>query len=146
MLRYLGLSTLCDATFVLFLGSWLVSRQIGLAWLLYTSYVNAPKYIPFQWDAPNGLYLTYNTYLGFCGMQVFLYVLATMWFYLACMVAVRVVQGKGAEDSRSDDEDDGIDEELEQVSSLHEQSGASTGLETNGHGLSNGNGYAHKRH
>jgi hypothetical protein len=30
MLRYLGLTTLTDATFVAFLLSWLVTRQIGL--------------------------------------------------------------------------------------------------------------------
>lgn len=29
-----------------------------------------------------------------------------MWFYMACRVAVRVVRGQGAEDVRSDDEDE----------------------------------------
>ncbi|ORY22750.1 TLC domain-domain-containing protein [Naematelia encephala] len=111
MLRYLSLSTACDATFVLFLVSWLFSRQVGLFLVIKTSYFDAPKFIPFEWNPSAGRYLTHTTYRIFIAMQVVLYCLATAWFYLACMVAVRVVRGLGADDSRSDAEDEGIDGE-----------------------------------
>lgn len=153
MLRYLGCSNLCDVAFVLFLISWVVSRQMGLAWILYSMYTHAHKLIPFQWDPSRGLYLTRNTYLAFFFMQLGLYVLATMWFYLACMVAVRVVQGKGAEDSRSDDEgdEDGVndmeDEMLDEVPSMHDAGSAAgekagSGVYMNGNGNGHGNGHA----
>jgi acyl-CoA-dependent ceramide synthase len=47
--------------------------------------------------------------------------LTTVWFYMACMVAVRVLRGLGAEDSRSDDEDeDGAESSpLEDVPEVH---------------------------
>ncbi|OCF35255.1 acyl-CoA-dependent ceramide synthase [Kwoniella heveanensis CBS 569] len=114
MIRYLGYTTACDITFVIFLVSWLLTRQIGLFLVIKTSYFDAPKYISFKWHPASGHYLTYGTYLGFCGMLAVLWVLASVWFYMACRVAVRVVRGLGAEDSRSDDEDEGEDgEEVE---------------------------------
>lgn len=109
MCRYLSLTTACDITFVVFLFAWLFSRQIGLAMVIRTSYVEAPKYIPFKWDPKNGMYLTKTTYYGFIGMLVVLWILASIWFYTACMVAVRVVRGLGAEDTRSDGEDEDED-------------------------------------
>ncbi|WVR05031.1 hypothetical protein IAU60_002043 [Kwoniella sp. DSM 27419] len=109
MIRYLGFTTLCDLTFVIFLVSWLLTREIGLLLVIRSSLVEAPKYIEFKWLPSAGRYLTYGTYLGFTGMLSVLWVLATVWFYMACMVAVRVVRGLGAEDSRSDDEDDEVD-------------------------------------
>ena len=110
LFRYLSLSTLCDLTFVIFLLGWLVSRQIGLAFVIYTSYHHAPRFIAFRWSPAAGEYLTKTTYWGFISAQVFLYCLASVWFYMACMVAVRVVTGQGAEDSRSDE---GFDEDSE---------------------------------
>ena len=107
MFRYLSLTTLCDATFVIFLISWAVSRQLGLFFVIRTSYFDAPRFIPFKWEPSHGRYLTNATYFGWIGLECFLYCLATVWFYMACMVAVRVVRGLGAEDSRSDDEEEG---------------------------------------
>ncbi|WVQ78142.1 hypothetical protein IAT38_000223 [Cryptococcus sp. DSM 104549] len=104
MLRYLSLTTACDATFVVFLVSWLLTRQIGLFLVLRTCYVDAPKFIPFKWAPEEELYLTSTVYYSFCSLLAMLWVLATVWFYLACMVAVRVVRGLGAEDSRSEED------------------------------------------
>lgn len=47
-------------------------------------------------------------------MLSILWILATAWFYMACNVAIRVVRGMGAEDSRSD-EDESEEDALEQV-------------------------------
>jgi acyl-CoA-dependent ceramide synthase len=106
MFRYLSFSTPCDLTFVVFLVAWLLSRQIGLALVIRTCYYDAPRFIPFKWDPAQGMYLTSATYYGFIGMLAFLWTLASVWFYMACNVAIRVVRGLGAEDSRSDDEGD----------------------------------------
>lgn len=63
------------------------------------------------------MYLTQGTYYGFISLIVVLFVLASIWFYMACSVAVRVIRGLGAEDSRSDDEGDeeGEKDVLDQV-------------------------------
>lgn len=46
----------------------------------------------------------------FVVMQSTLLVMCTIWFTMAVRVAVRVVRGQGAEDSRSDEEDEGEDD------------------------------------
>lgn len=111
MFRYLSFTTLCDTTFVLFLLSWLATRQIGLFLVIRTSYRDAPQLIPFQWDPANGLFLNTQTYWGFIGMISALYVMASVWFAMATKVAWRVVSGQGAEDSRSDEGDESDAEE-----------------------------------
>lgn len=115
MFRYLSLSTLCDLTFVVFLISWFITRQVGLFLVIRTSYLDAPRFIPFEWAPKQGLFLTYRVYIGFVAMLSILWILATAWFYMACNVAIRVVRGMGAEDSRSDDEDESEEDALEQV-------------------------------
>ncbi|KIR37523.1 acyl-CoA-dependent ceramide synthase [Cryptococcus deuterogattii 99/473] len=114
MFRYLSLSTLCDLTFVVFLISWFITRQVGLFLVIRTSYLDAPKFIPFEWAPEQGRFLTYRVYIGFVAMLSILWILATAWFYMACNVAIRVVRGMGAEDSRSD-EDESEEDALEQV-------------------------------
>lgn len=138
MFRYLSRTTACDVTFVVFLLAWLFSRQIGLALVIRTCYFDAPNYIPFKWDPASGMYLTKTTYYGFIGMLCVLWTLATIWFYMALMVAVRVIRGLGAEDVRSDDEDEGEDEgdELDKV-----PESASVSV----HKGANGNGDVRKR-
>jgi hypothetical protein len=46
----------------------------------------------------------------FVVMQSTLLVMCTIWFTMAVRVAVRVVRGQGAEDSRSDEEEEGEDD------------------------------------
>lgn len=130
MFRYLSFSLACDLTFVVFLVAWLLSRQIGLALVIRTCYYDAPKFIPFKWDPSQGMYLTQTTYYAFIGMLVLLLTLASVWFYMALNVAIRVVRGLGAEDSRSDDEgDDEVADELDSVPEM-----ASVTTNGNGHG------------
>ncbi|KAK6902744.1 acyl-CoA-dependent ceramide synthase [Kwoniella mangroviensis CBS 10435] len=147
MLRYLSYSRSCDLTFVIFLISWLFSREIGLFLVIKTSYLDAPRFIQFKWSPSTGQYLTYRTYLGFIGLVSLLWVLASIWFYMAVKVAVKVVRGQGAEDSRSDDEDedgptedgDGDGEVLDDVP---QSVGTTANGISNGHSHSNGNGNA----
>ncbi len=48
---------------------------------------------------------------GFLSMLLFLELIILVWFFMIVQVAVRVVRGNGAGDSRSDDEEDAEDEE-----------------------------------
>lgn len=65
---------------------------------------------------------------------------------MACMVAVRVVRGLGAEDSRSDDEEEGNPESpLEDVPTMESSSNNITPDVSMGNGYQNGNGEARKR-
>ena len=131
MFRYLSLFTLCDATFVVFLVGWLISRQIGLL-LVILSTINSPNYVPLIWDPPTGRYLTQNTLMAFIVMLTILWCMASVWFYMACRVAVRVVRGLGAEDSRSDDEEESP---LEDVPDLNGSAGTTEPMKVE-------NGYA----
>ncbi|MGG6498336.1 UNVERIFIED_CONTAM: TLC domain-containing protein, partial [Bacteroidetes bacterium 56_B9] len=68
-LRYIHQTTLCDGTFVLFLVSWLFTRQIGLPYIIYTTYNHLPHYVPFKWSPAEGLFLNKATWLMFVVMQ-----------------------------------------------------------------------------
>lgn len=117
MFRYLSLTTLCDATFVVFLISWLVTRQIGLIFVIQTIYRHSHM-IPKGWNPDLGQFYTERTINIFIVLLCLLFCLTTVWFYMACMVAVRVVRGLGAEDTRSDDEDE-ASSPLEDVPEVH---------------------------
>lgn len=120
MFRYLSLTTLCDATFVIFLVSWLFTRQCGLVFVLQSIYRGCPKYLEFGYNPSQGYYYDKTILLCFGGMLVILLCLTTVWFYMACMVAVRVLRGLGAEDTRSDEEDEEEDgSPLEDVPEVH---------------------------
>lgn len=78
MLRYLSLPTLCDASFVVFLVSWLVTRQILFLLVIYSAYADAPKFIEFAWAPERGHYLTQNAYFWFITLLVALLVRALL--------------------------------------------------------------------
>jgi hypothetical protein len=64
MFRYLGLPSLTDATFVMFLLSWLVTRQIGFFGVFLSVVFKAPKHLHWVWDPSQGLYVSDNLHLG----------------------------------------------------------------------------------
>ncbi|CDO71382.1 hypothetical protein BN946_scf184908.g140 [Trametes cinnabarina] len=112
MFRYLGMSTVCDATFVLFLSSWFVTRHV-LFLLVIKATWTAWFTVPRVWDPERGQFMTKKTYFGFFTMLVALQIIQLIWFWMICRVAYRVVTGQGAEDTRSDDEgDDGDDDDV----------------------------------
>jgi very-long-chain ceramide synthase len=65
MLRYLGLTTICDATFVAFLASWLVTRHFFFLFTIKSTYYDAPRIAPLKWDPENGYFMTKDVFLGF---------------------------------------------------------------------------------
>ncbi|KAM5540340.1 hypothetical protein V8D89_005798 [Ganoderma adspersum] len=104
MLRYLGMSTLCDLAFVVFMLSWFFTRHV-LFMLVIKATWEAWYVIPRVWDPSRGHFLTTEIYYAFFCMLVALQVIQLVWFTQICRVAYRVVAGEGAEDTRSDDEE-----------------------------------------
>jgi very-long-chain ceramide synthase len=74
MMRYLSLPTLCDVCFVVFLVSWIVTRQILFLLIIYSAYEDAPKFIKFEWAPERGHYLTRNAHFWFIALLVALQV------------------------------------------------------------------------
>jgi acyl-CoA-dependent ceramide synthase len=138
-LRYLGYKKACDAAFVVFLVGWILTRQIGFAMVTYSAAVNAPKFIAFDWNPAKQHYFTKSVHTAFIVLLCLLLTLCTIWFYMAIMVAVRVVRGQGAEDTRSDSEDFAENDEDDEVE--HRGNGHANG-HANGNGAANG----HKSH
>lgn len=131
-LKYLGYNTCCDVMFGLFMASWVVTRHVLYLMVCYSVWAHTPEIMPhgcfkgsksnlagpFEpptdkgvlylleplWD-PEGL-VCYNESVkwSFLSMLLFLQCLTIMWFVLIARVAVRVLSGTGAEDTRSDDE------------------------------------------
>lgn len=111
MFRYLSLTTLTDSTFVVFLVSWIISREVGLLFVLHTIYSHAPKHMINKWSPAENHYWCTTTRWIFMAALGSLFLMATTWFYSAVVVAIRVVRGLGAEDVRSDEEDENDDDE-----------------------------------
>lgn len=113
MFRYLGFSTCCDVTFVVFMVSWFVTRHFLFLFVIKSAWYDAPRIIPPVWDPSRGHFMTPGVLMGFNLMLISLQILQLIWFWMICRIAYRVVMGQGAEDTRSDSEDDGTDENNE---------------------------------
>lgn len=74
MFRYLSLSSLCDATFVCFLLSWLVTRHFLFLFVIISTYKDAPRLLPMVWDPERGYFVTEEVLMGFNAMLVSLQV------------------------------------------------------------------------
>jgi acyl-CoA-dependent ceramide synthase len=140
-LKYLRYNTLCDLMFGLFMISWFVARHVLYLMVCYSVWAHTPEIMPhgcfkgaktnvtgpFEpptdqgplylleplWD-PEGL-VCYNESVKwtFLSMLLFLEALTIIWFSMIIRVAIRVVSGAGADDTRSDDEGDAVEDEDE---------------------------------
>ena len=73
MFRYLGMYAFCDATFILYMVSWVITRH-GLFILVIKATWQAKYMIPRVWDPARGHYMTKEIFYGFFGMLVSLQV------------------------------------------------------------------------
>jgi acyl-CoA-dependent ceramide synthase len=105
LFRYLRFPTLTDLTFVVFLISWLITRQIGFSLVTLSCIFRARYILPRGWHPDKGQYANAWVINGFPALLVVLLIMNCIWFWMACNVAWRVVMGLGAEDTRSDDEE-----------------------------------------
>ena len=104
MLKYMGLEPLPDIAFGAFLLGWLVTRQ-GLFTAIVVSVIrDAPRIMPFVDDGVPGAVLTRRAWLTYSTLLSGLAVLMLIWLFMILRVALKVVTGAPAEDTRSDDE------------------------------------------
>jgi acyl-CoA-dependent ceramide synthase len=152
-LKYCGFSTVCDVLFGIFMVSWVLCRHIGFNLVCWSVYAHTPHIMEtgcFQgsdknrtgpFDTPPGLgwlvepffsstgTVCYNETLkwAFLTPLLVLQAITIVWFAMILRVAIRVISGTGAEDTRSDDEEvDGEQEDefvYEEAQPLEEEVG-----------------------
>ncbi|CCU76741.1 TRAM1 Lag1 CLN8 superfamilz protein/sphingosine N-acyltransferase lag1 [Blumeria hordei DH14] len=135
-LKYLGFSTLCDFVFGFFMVIWFAARHVVYLMICWSVYADIPANIdygcyrgkngaiigPFaapDWFGhllepfhdPEGI-VCWNDSIkwGFLSALLFLQGITLLWFWMIVQVALRVLRGGQADDSRSDEEDS--DEEI----------------------------------
>ncbi|KAI0008279.1 longevity assurance proteins LAG1/LAC1 [Xylariaceae sp. FL0662B] len=150
--KYLGFPRLCDATFVIFMVSWFLARHVFYLKTCYSIWKDALEIIPtgcFQgsnanlsgpfpipdgWghyiepftDPEGAVCFSSSVQWGFLYCLLGLQVITIIWFIMIIQVAIRVVKGAGADDTRSDDEADEDQEEVfeyEEAQLLEEEVG-----------------------
>ncbi|KAI9729845.1 MAG: sphingosine N-acyltransferase lag1 [Cirrosporium novae-zelandiae] len=130
ILKYLHYLKACDIAFGVFMVTWFISRHIIYVMVTYSLYADIPKVVDYgcyygsntdlhgpipvpndfnhfiqPYIDPEGLVcwdgsVTFVFVSLLCGLQVLLII----WFGMIIRVAARVISGKGADDTRSDDE------------------------------------------
>ncbi|ODV89095.1 hypothetical protein CANCADRAFT_133693 [Tortispora caseinolytica NRRL Y-17796] len=115
MLKYTNHPTLCDCAFVNFIISWIVTRHYMYILLVWSVLYDASSLIPYgTCISPEGDFFnsssprcfTRSVHYTFVGMLCFIQILTILWFTAIVKVALKVLKGDGAEDSRSDDENE----------------------------------------
>ncbi|KAE9972056.1 hypothetical protein BLS_004196 [Venturia inaequalis] len=139
MLKYMNFRTACDITFGVFIAVWFVARHViymMVCWSMFSEIPHVMKQgcynsttgqmisedggtavwwnVMQPFDRPGGtICYNNNIRIAFTALLMALQVLTLIWFGMILRVAYGVLSGKGAEDSRSDDE--GEDEEYEEI-------------------------------
>jgi len=140
MLKYLHYEAACNIMFGMFMGTWLVARHGIYNWLTYSIYRDVPRVMAFacysgatekleadpsklgsRWrymepffDQAGIICLDRDVKSVFLGLLLMLQVLSIVWFGMIVKVAVSMLRGAGAEDTRSGDEDEGDEEDEEE--------------------------------
>ncbi|KAI8819884.1 TLC domain-containing protein [Fimicolochytrium jonesii] len=117
IMRYAGQKTICDVSFAVFTVSWVLTRHYYLFHICLSIWRDTLIYIPEQsrhWD-PWGAecFYSFKVYYMFLGLFCALQVLLLYWLALILKVVLKVISGAGAEDVRSDNEED---EEVDETS------------------------------
>lgn len=136
----MGFTTACDFGFGIFMVSWLICRHILYPMVCWSIYNESAEIIPKACfsgtnanlvgpiETPKGFSHVLEPFLhndglvcyddrikwGFLSWLLLLQALCAVWFFMIARVAVRVLKGTGADDLRSDDEGDGMEDEEEE--------------------------------
>ena len=139
MLKYLKFQLICDMTFGAFMITWFITRHVLYFMILWSLWVDCPQEIDYgcyygpnsnlhgpvetpdrfghllqPFTDPQGLVCWTPRIMGsFMITLLALQVILMIWFVMICRVAVKVIKGGVAEDSRSDDEGEDDEEEFE---------------------------------
>ncbi|KAK4216781.1 longevity assurance proteins LAG1/LAC1 [Rhypophila decipiens] len=142
-LKYLGYNTLCDVMFGLFMVSWFIARHVLYVYVCWSVYAHTPDIMPTGcfsgpdtnrsgpleapttkgswylleplWDSEGLVCYDEKVKWIFLSMLLFLQALTIMWFTLIVQLAIKVLRGGSAEDPRSDDEGEDLEDEDEYV-------------------------------
>ena len=143
MLKYLHFESLCNIMFGIFLATWLVARHGIYNSLCYSIYRDVPRVMPFacysgrdqeletnperlssSWrylepffDQKGTICLDRSVKWVFLGLLLMLQLLSIVWFGMIVRVALSVLKGEGASDTRSGDED----EENDEIDDIHDE-------------------------
>ncbi|WPH03228.1 Hypothetical protein R9X50_00610500 [Acrodontium crateriforme] len=151
ILRYLQLQTACDAAFAVFVITWFITRHLfygAICWSIYAhvhevtmnygiySIVTGTKisedggtnimhslFQPISNPQAQTVAFNANIRWWFLGLLLALQCLTIAWFVMICRVVMRVLRGEGADDTRSDGEEE-AEEEVEkddQFQSINER-------------------------
>lgn len=125
MIRYLEISqTLCDATFGVFVLSWLVTRIFLFSLAILSTFRDVERLTPLKWAPEEGYYVTKDVLTVFRSLLMallvcfvsaklityahiygYLQIIQMIWFGMIIRVVWRVLTTKGgASDDRSDEE------------------------------------------
>ncbi|RMZ91221.1 hypothetical protein DV736_g1516, partial [Chaetothyriales sp. CBS 134916] len=150
LLKYMGFQVLCDVAFGAFMVGWFALRHVAYMCICWSVYVHIPEEItygcysggdgnlqgpsetPDDWEHltlpfrdPEGL-ICWNDNIkwSFLTMLLALQVVLLIWFGMIIRVAYKVITGIGADDVRSDDEDEDTDLATDQPAGLHPSAAA----------------------
>lgn len=139
-LKYTGHNKVCDVFFGIFMVSWFVARHVFYVLVCWSVYAHAPYIISLGCyvgsnsnlvgpaEPPPGLFYLVEPFLSstgrvcfnhtvkwaFLGPLLLLQVITIIWFTMIVRVAIKVIRGDGAEDTRSDDEGDEEEDEWQE--------------------------------
>ncbi|KAI9311490.1 TRAM/LAG1/CLN8 homology domain-containing protein [Dichotomocladium elegans] len=105
ILKYLGISTVCDFMFACFALAWPITRHGFFTAIMWATAVEPTKYVDMTWEPAKGKFFTSYTQKAYLLLFLLLNAIMLYWFSMIVTVVARVVRGDGAEDTRSDDED-----------------------------------------
>ncbi|GAA5967986.1 hypothetical protein JCM11641_003689 [Rhodosporidiobolus odoratus] len=114
LFKYTGNDSASDATFAVFLVTWIVTRHVIFPKIIWSLVTESTDFVEYAWRSKDGYYYSRNTQIAFVLLLCALQVILCMWLYLILRVLYIMVRGRSVEDIRSDDEDDGEAEEEEQ--------------------------------
>lgn len=135
-LRYMGMQTLCDVAFGVFMLSWIVTRHVLYCVLLWSSVKTIPRSLfdqarsmPLDGQVPQAVSVDWSPGLtgvikqfydeyqpaptALVALLVALQFILLLWFAMIVRVAYKVVTGSGASDTRSSGEELSDEEERE---------------------------------
>lgn len=148
MLKYVGLTNVCDAMFGWFLVTWLTCRHGFYNYITWSAWSKAPGLIGYQcfYNSNKG-YMISNTNLTissrgngineneedlircfsqkvhntFLTLLVALQVLTLIWLWRILRVVAKILKGGSAEDNRSDDDDTEIEDDEKVIEQQEEE-------------------------
>ncbi|GAA5974835.1 hypothetical protein JCM21900_003295, partial [Sporobolomyces salmonicolor] len=124
LFKYANKPQLSDATFAVFLVSWIVTRHVIFGMIIWRLVAEAPTVIELKWQPDEGYFFDRTVQVCFVLLLVALQVILCIWLGMILRVLWNMFRGGSAEDTRSDDEDDGEDDD--------------EGAKAHGNGMQNG--------